>query len=81
MPRESHDNSGQLNREETPPTDYDDEIPYDLEFERDFCIALNMMLGHDFTNASNEANKWIKEARATSLTAPGGDSRTKWMVG
>ena len=35
----------------------------ELEFERDFCIALNMMLGQSYDEASVSARGWMNDAR------------------
>ena len=37
----------------------------ELEFERDFCLALNMMLGQSFEEASKSAKEWMSDARET----------------
>ena len=35
-----------------------------LEFERDFCIAINMMLGKTYEEAVREAREWVEEAHS-----------------
>lgn len=34
-----------------------------MEFERDFCIGMNMMLGQSYDEAQVSAQDWMREAR------------------
>lgn len=41
----------------------------EAEFERDFCVALNMMMGKPYEEALIEAKQWVEDAKETPTVA------------
>ena len=45
-------------------TTFDEQIPINWdEFERDFCVACNMMLGQSYEQAQISAKEWVEDSK------------------